>query len=73
MRFKVGDRVRCVVRTGALVLGAKYIISKCEHIGYVEVAGLEGEEWWTHRFEPIPRTVAPENRSRVDAGPSWGF
>jgi hypothetical protein len=74
-KFKKGDRVRCVdaERMALLSLGQVYDVLRVTD-EYVFIDGPDGG-FWHSRFELIGSwegTVAPENRSRVDAGPSWG-
>jgi hypothetical protein len=72
MKFVVGDRVRCVRAEDvtSLRVNAIYVVLAANS-EYVSVD--KGPPCWCHwRFEPVCRTVSPENRSRVDAGPSWG-
>lgn len=73
-KFKKGDLVRCSNFTGlSLVRGKIYEVLRTSYrkhgSKFVEI-DLPGEYAWfyAHRFVHAG-TVAPENRSRVDAGP----
>ncbi len=77
MKFKVGDRVRCVESDLCdLRVGARYTISRVgEQIGrmaFVQVREVAGVDYFDRRFERIKRIVAPEHRSDVRPGPNWG-
>jgi hypothetical protein len=74
VKFKVGDLVRCVKPDPerCLRVGDNYVVESVFAIyDDVFVAVEGGHPFWAARFEPAgtTRTVAPENRSRVDAGP----
>jgi hypothetical protein len=81
MKFKKGDRVRCVdaglsladwLKHGAQYTVVSSRVDLCDE--FVKLSGdPTGVDWRAWRFEPMRLgTVAPENRSRVDAGPNCG-
>lgn len=77
MKFKVGDLVRCTNAVGAyrgmLSRGQCYRVVRLLRAhgeDFVELPGLDVPHWYASRFELVTgATVAPQNRSRVDAGP----
>jgi hypothetical protein len=75
-KFKKGDRVRCVVdECGYGVLGRTGRVTGISEVNpflYDVKMGLRTLLFWGRELAPNPQTVAPKNRSRVDAGPSWG-
>lgn len=85
MRFQKGDLLLCVKRASGLENGAVYTFVDCyeddhdEKYRLINVAEFPNEPFFAFRFRRFSqkrgrsrRLVAPKNRSRVDAGPSWG-
>jgi len=80
-RLKPGQRVLCVegFLTEFPVKGQHYTVTAVnrsgEFVALAEAPIPDAVGWYSWRFEvpSRPGPVAPKDRSRVDAGPSWGL
>lgn len=78
LKFKKGDQVVCQDAggmTSMLTDGKSYEVMDTSHHGTIKLVDdrYHTDYFLASRFSLWRRKVRPKNRSRVDAGPSWGI